>query len=156
MIFITLTCLLIILCIPFSPTTKDWGRDRNDYAPLVIADVIKKYEISNNKKADIFCYKIWDFGFYNALDITPNNYYFVNNLISIDNYPSMYEEFKNYIEQQSSDFIITELKTWNMEKDWFSSYYSPYNNTVEASTYTYYKINYGSQSKYEFILLFKC
>lgn len=156
-IYIALTTVCIVICIPFSVLTWEWGRDKNEYTPLVIADVIHDYETTHNTTdVTLFCYRIGDFGFYNATGIIPNNYYFCNNLFNETDYPRMYEEIHGYITDQTSDFIITTLSTWNHERDFLSSYYQPYTGTIDEPTvYHYHQLHYFYYREHDFVLLIK-
>ena len=154
-VFTAIFSISIILCIPFSILTYEWGRSKNDYAPLVVADTIQEYEKSNNTETTIYCYKTFDFGFYNAAHKTPNNYYFANNVFNQERFPKFYEALENYIINQTSDFVITELKTWESEKDFLAQYYQPYTNDLSRCTFHYRKTNYFYYIHYDFILLIK-
>ena len=144
-----LACMAIT--IPFSILTYEWGRGKDEYTPLVIADVIHKYEKEHNITATMFCYKIGDFGFYNAAGIVPNNYYFVNNFFSEKQFPAMYEAFNSYITEQTSDFIVTKLATWEKEYDTLSPYYQLYTDTV----YHYRQVFYYYYKHFDFVLLIR-
>jgi len=146
---------LILLCIPCSILTYEWGRNKNEYIPLVVADIIQEYEEEHNTKASLFCYKFWDFGFYNAAGIIPNNYFFANNVFKKENFPELYESFNRYITQQTSDFIITEVKTWNNEKNLLAQYYQPYTSDLSTSTYHYRKVHDFYYRSFDFVLLIK-
>ena len=156
-IFVAVTTVCIILCIPLSPLTYEWGRKRDSYAPLVIADVIHDYEAKNNTTATLWCYKMSDFGFYNAAGIIPNNYFFCQNLFSEEEYPAMYQEYRRYISEQTSDFIIVQVKVWNEENDFMSQYYQPYSYNADGqpTTYRYRQLHYFFYRNHEFILLIK-
>lgn len=154
-IYVLIVAVTIVLCIPFSVSTKEWGRNRNEYTPLVIADVIHDYEKNTQTKATLFCYRIWDFGFYNAAKIIPNNYFYANNVFDEDRFPDLYEESKQYIMNQTSDFVITELQTWENEHELLSQYYSPYTGDIQTSTYHYKKLHYFYYKSVDFILLLK-
>ena len=153
--FITFTCSLLLLCIPCSVTTKDWGRKQNEYTPLVVAEVIQNYASTHNTEATLFCYKLWDYGFYNALNITPNQYYYANNYIPEEDFPAMYTAFEHYIKNQNSNFVITELDTWEKEKDFLGTYYQLYDKSLSNSTFSYNKNNYVVYKNYQFVLLIK-
>ena len=153
--FIAFTILCVGVTIPFSILTYEWGRNKNEYAPLTIAEVIKKHQVSEQKQCTLFCYKTYDFGFYNATNILPNNYFFVNSAFDENRFPKMYESFRASITNQTSDFVITYSEIWDSEKDFLSQYYQPYTNDVETSTYAYNKVNYFSYKEFTFILLIK-
>ena len=150
---IVITCILA--CIPLSVYTYEWGRNRKSYAPLAIADEIHNYEVNNNTTATMFCYHIGDFGFYNAAGIVPNNYYFANNVFDQNRFPEMYQAFNDYITNQTSDFVITERKTWDNEYDFLAQYYQPYHGNIEDSTYHYHKMHYFYYREFDFVLLIK-
>ena len=155
-LYIAITGLCVLVTIPLSIYTYEIGRGRNAYTPLVIADEIHAYETTNNTTATLYCYKIGDFGFYNAAGIVPNNYFFGNNVFDEDRFPSMYQAFNYYITNQTSDFVVTERSTWETEQNFLSQYYQPYiNNDLDASTYHYHKMHYFYYRNYDFVLLIK-
>ena len=152
LIFTVFTAICLVMCLPLFTSFREWNRS----APLVVADVIHNYENEHNTKATLFCYKILDYGFYNTVGVVPDDYYYAQNYLDEQRYPAMYVSFQNSIKQQSSDFVITELKTWNAEKDFLSQYYAPFTGDIITSTYYYhqaYMINFN-QDLY-FVLLFK-
>lgn len=154
-LYVAITVISLIISIPCSVFTLEWGRGRNAYTPLVIADEIHNYETTNHVSATLFTYKIGDFGFYNAAGIIPSDYYFANNLFAVDRLPEMYEGFERSISEQHCDFVITERKTWDNETDFLSQYYQPYHGTIEASTYHYHKMHYFYYREFDFVLLIK-
>jgi len=157
-IYTAITALCLLLAIPFSIYTYEWGRDKNNYIPLVIADVVKDYEETNNTEATLFCYKIGDFGFYNVTNKVPNNYFFVQNVFNEKRFPEMFAAFNDYISQQTSDFIITNLYTWEQDvakEGLLSQYYSPYTGDTATSTYHFRKVHYFYYRHFDFVLLIK-
>lgn len=155
LLYIVITAISILISIPFSVFTLEWGRGRSAYTPLVIADEIHAYEATNQVSTTLFTYKIGDFGFYNAVGVVPIDYYFANNLFTIDRLPAMYEGFEKSITEQHCDFVITERKTWENEHDFLAQYYQPYHGTIEASTYHYHKMHYFYYREFDFVLLIK-
>jgi len=155
-LFVAITAACVMICIPCSVYTYEWGRNREEYAPLAVADEIHAYEAANNTTATMFCYKMGDFGFYNAAGIVPNNYYFVQNVFDQDRFPEMFQAFTDYITNQTSDFIITQRSTWDEESTFLGQYYQPYqDNNIDASTYHYHKMHYFYYRNYDFVLLIK-
>lgn len=157
--YILIVAAFILLTIPLSIITYEWGRDKEDYTPLVIAEVIKEYENTNNTQATLGYYKIGDFGFYNAANIIPNNYFFANNVIDEDRFPEMYKQYRESITNQTSDFVITQLETWNNanEHALLSQYYELYSN-IDPNTptsYHYHRVHYFYYRDYDFVLLIK-
>ena len=67
----------------------------------------------------------------------------------------MYTAFENYIKNQNSNFIITELDTWEKEKDFLGTYYQLYDESLSNSTFSYNKNNYVVYKNYQFVLLIK-
>ena len=155
LLYIAITAACVVIALPFSIYTYELGRSRNSYTPIQVADVIHAYEAQHNTTATLFCYKIGDFGFYNAQGITPNHYYFVNNLFEADRFPDMYEKFHDYITEQTSDFVITDPQVWENEKDFISQYYHLYTGEIESSSYHYHKVHYFFYNNYDFVLLLK-
>ncbi len=151
---------LVIICLAISfplstLVTKELGRNKEAYTPLVVADVIHNYAKENNLETTLLCYKTHEYGFYNTTNIVPNNYFFVRNVIEENRFPLMYTEFENYIIKQTSNFVIVHDYIWNQEEDFLSQYYHPYTGNIESSTYQYYKLNYNKHIKLNLVLLVK-
>ncbi len=151
LLFTAITAACVLVSIPFSILTYEWGRSKNDYAPLVVADVIHEHERTNNTTATLFCYRIWEYGFYNAAGIVPNNYYFVRNVFEVDRFPAMYAAFETSITEQTSDFVITRLEYWEADKAFLSQYYHPYTDDI----YHYHQVHYFYYRDFDFVLLIK-
>lgn len=136
--------LFIFFCfaitIPFSNLPYEADRPREDHAPLVFADIINNYEKANNKEATLFCYKTPDYGIYNAAGIIPDKKYFVMNGIDESPNSMIHNAHKNYITEQSADFVVARFGDWCQEYDFLSQYYQPYTNNINTSTYHYYHV----------------
>ncbi|MCM1404228.1 MAG: glycosyltransferase family 39 protein [Prevotella sp.] len=155
LIYTAITAVCVLISLPFSIHTYELGRSEKDYVPLQIAAVIQDYETQNDTAATLFCYKIGDFGFYNAAGIVPNNYYFANNVFDVDRFPAMYAAFTASITDQTSDFVITDPQVWEDEQDFLAQYYHPYTGDIETSTYHYHKVHYFYYKNFDFVLLYK-
>lgn len=155
LIFTILTFSCIIVVLPLSILPFEITREKEEYIPLVIADVIRNYENQLQRKMTLFCYKIPDLGLYNAKEISPNNYFFAYNNFSIEQLPEMYEAYNNTITNQTSDFIITSTETWRNENDLLSIYYQPITGFTRSSSYNYFKLSYNYHTFYKLIVLKK-
>mgnify|MGYP005789497473 FL=1 len=130
---IILTIVLCFgLCFPFGNATNEMFWDKDDYIHFQIAKDINNYGIEN---PSLFCYKMWDYGFYNVAGITPSEKYFANNLFEEENFPEMYGSFREAIEQQRNDFVLIKDENYNDEKKFIDQYYQIY----KEYSYTYYK-----------------
>ena len=155
-IYVSIVLTLITLCTALSFTfTHELGRKSEEYTPLVVANIINDYDKSHSTQSTLFCYKIHDYGFYNAASIIPNNYFYGKNFMTEDRFPEMYESHKNSIINQTSDFIITELNTYNKEKEFLSQYYEPFTKNIKTSTFYYHKVSYFNYKDLKFVLLYK-
>ena len=135
---IILTIVLCFgLCFPFGNATNEMFWDKDDYIHFQIAKDINNYGIEN---PSLFCYKMWDYGFYNVAGITPSEKYFANNLFEEENFPDMYDSFHEAIEQQRNDFVLIKDENYNDEKEFIDQYYQIY----KEYSYTYYKNTYTS------------
>ena len=77
------------------------------------------------------------------------------NYFNENEYPDMYTAIQKNITNQTSNFIITELNTWETEKDFIAEYYHPYTNNTETSTFNY-KILWRNRIELKhFVLLLK-
>ena len=134
--------LFVIFClaitIPFSDLPYESDRPENDYAPIVIANIIHDYEINNHTQATLFCYKLWDLGIHNASGIIPNNYFYAKSYFDREKFPAMYEGFENSIKNQTSDFVVIDSEDYYNEIDFISQYYQPYTGDLKTSSYKYW------------------
>ena len=153
--FILLSLFCIAITIPISIFPYEIHRSKEDYTPLIIANVIQDYEEKNNTKVSLFSYKIDDFGFYNTTETIPNNYFYAKNYLTYDHFPEMYHSFQSMITNQKCDFVITQLSTYFTEQDFISKYYTPYTGEIESSTYQYLMMRYHTYLEYDFILLIR-
>ncbi len=131
---ITLFCIILIL--PLFSLCTEWNRNKNEYAPLVIAEIINHYEQNTQTQATLLCYEIPDIGIYNSANIIPNNYYFVKCGGPSPRLPQMPQSFLDNIKNQTSDFLITPLSVWDAENDFLSQYYQPYIGEI-SDTYIF-------------------
>ena len=148
-IYFSTFCLAISILLSFLPYDAKYSKD--DYAPIVIADVIKQYKDNNHPNTTLLCYLIGDQGIHNLTGILPNNYFFAKNYINQEQFPQIYKCFETYIKEQTSDFVITDVTTWIFEYNFLSQYYMPYTGDIETSTYDY-TFGFGGHN---LILLFK-
>lgn len=135
-----------IVCSCFmSYTTTDLFRTENDYPQLVVAKEIKQISQANSiKDPTLFCYKIWDYGFYTASDILPNAKYFANNVIEESEFSEMYEGFRTTIQTAAADFVVTTKEVYLAEKDFLTSNYTFYQEYAygQNSPYKDVKLNF--------------
>ncbi len=109
---------------------------KEDYVQHQIAKDIKNLD----SDPSLFCYKLWDYGFYNVLGVTPDVKYYANNLFEPEDFPEMYEAFESYIKEKRAEFVVVEKAVYDKEVDLFSSNYDFY----KEYSYTYYKDNLRS------------
>ena len=150
-IFAIITTICLITCTPLTILPYEFNIEKNEYTALKIAKVIKDYEKTKEIKTTLFCYKIADYGFYNAAQIIPNNYFYAENYFYEQRFPEMYLDFKKYIINKTSDFVITEFTTWYNEKDFLSQYYDMYTDEIYHSE----EFWHSEQEELYFVLLIK-
>ena len=129
--------VLLILSLVFGNGTLELDDKKSDYIHYQIAEDINSI---NSDNPTLFCYKLWDYGFYNVVGVVPNVKYYANNLFSEDKYPEMYEGFRSYIEEAKTEFVIMEKAVYEKEIEFVSSHYDYY----KTYSYLYYKDNLRS------------
>ena len=154
-IYILSLIIILGLCIPCSPSTQEWGRNENEYAPLVYAKIFNQFKDETGKEATFICYDIGDHGFYNAAEVTPSVYFYAKNFFSKNNFPDMFKSFDDYITNKKIDFIITTTGKWNSEKQYLEQYYQPYTGDAKTSTFAHKRLQYHKYEYINFILLIK-
>lgn len=132
-----LSALLLIASLFMGNGTIELDDKKSDYIHFQIAQDIRAI---NNENPTLFCYKLWDYGFYNVLGITPNVKYYANSLFSEKTFPEIYEAFSNYISTQQTEFLLMDKSVYEKEQSFISSYYEP----IKTYSYHYYKDNYRS------------
>ncbi len=151
----TLTVFSFMLSVPVVPYVVEMNQSRENYAPLVVADIISEYNQSTNKEATLFCYQMADCGFYNAAGIVPNVRFFAKNCFTEDSLPEMYQAFDRTISEQYCDFVVTYLDIFEKHKDLLLQYYDFYFETKELSTLPYIAfVEYG-YLEMEIVILFR-
>lgn len=133
-IYYTSSILLLLSCILFGNGTLELDDKKSDYIHFQIAEDIRTID---NENPTLFCYKLWDYGFYNVLGVTPNVKYYANNLLEEDSFPEMYNEFKSYILNKETKFLLVDKQVFEDEYEFISSYYDYY----KTYSYHYYKDN---------------
>ena len=142
--------------LPFVTSIKEINRGRDDYAQLVVADIIAEYNQTAEQPATLFCYFMADCGFYNAAGIVPNLYFYAKHGFSRKGLPEMYESFDTTISEQMCDFVITYRFTYEDDQELLSTYYHPYfDNDLEASTLPFISYEPGGYLENEIVILFR-
>ena len=135
-VLILVAILSYLLSFPFVSATVEINQPRENYAPLVVADIIAEYNQTAEAPATLFCYYMADWGFYNACGIVPNVKYYAINNFTREEFPAMYESFDEIISEQKCDFVLATLEMYETN-ELLSSHYAPYFETKEDS-----KINF--------------
>ena len=120
-------CLVVGLgyCYFLCPSTRAIKNEKSDYIQLVVADDISNYSKQNGiENPTLFCYKMYDYGFYNACKITPNARFFAQNVFKEDAFPEMFASFDKEVEKQSADFLLCEKGDYIKNEALISKYYS--------------------------------
>lgn len=132
-LFAVMVCL--IAAFPFVTNLREINRPRNQYAQLVVADLIAEYNQTANQPATLFCYHMVDCGFYNAADIIPNVRYYAQNSFAKNEFPEMFASFDETIQNQVCDFVVMYRLTYEQNRAMISQFYHPYldNNPAKSS-----------------------
>ena len=131
-VLILVAILSCLLSFPFVSTIVEINQPRENYAPLMFADIINEYNQTAETPATLFCYYMADFGFYNACGIVPNVKYYAINNFTRKEFPAMYESFDEIISEQKCDFILAALGMYETN-ELLSDHYVPYFETKEDS-----------------------
>lgn len=132
---VLVTVVSFFAAMPFITNLAEINRPRDAYAPLVVADIIAKYNQTAEQPATLFCYHMSDAGFYNAAGIIPNTYYYAQNSFTETAFPEMYAAFDETIASQLCDFVVTYRWVYDDKAEFLSEYYHPYfDNDLEKST----------------------
>lgn len=154
-----LLCFVVIgsfcMALPGVLSLKEINRPRNDYAPLVLADIIAEYNETAEKPATLFTYRIGDIGFYNAAGVIPNVRYWAQNCFTEDGLPEMYAAFDETIQNQVCDFVVLTKEVFFKRESFLTSYYDFYYDSLEDSTLFYKCYDGDGYRDYEFIILFR-
>lgn len=134
-ITVSVYVFLVVFSLLFGNGTLELNDKKNDYIHFQIAEDIRKI---NNDNPTLFCYKMWDFGFYNVLGVVPNVKYYANNVFSEESFPEMYDSFFNYIDTQQAQFLLVKLECFEEEKHFILEKYDYY----KEYSYVHYKDNY--------------
>ena len=127
--------------------SKDFGKQKEEYVQYQVVKDIESFELEN---PTLFCYSMWDYGFYNALGVVPTERFYARNNFSRKAYPEMYETFDNAIKNATADFVIVIKSDYEENQSMFDNKYN-FVNDYKALIYEN-DINYIEE---EFILLIK-
>ncbi len=148
--------LSLLAAVPFVTNTAEICREREKYAPLVVADMIAEYNKTSTHPATLFCYRMVDCGFYNAANLIPDEYYYAQNCFTKEGFPEMFESFDNTIREQKCDFVITYRHTYNTQRAFLETYYHPYiENDLKKSTLPFSFFEPKYYGKNEIVVLFR-
>ncbi len=145
----------VLLALPGVTNVVEINRPREEYVPLVVADILAEYNETAEKSATLFCYRMSDQGFYNAAGLIPNVRYFAQNSFSEESLPEMYQAFDETIRNQVCDFVVVLDSELEEHQDFLLSYYDYYYGTLEKSTFTYSYFEPDEYLEEKIILLFR-
>lgn len=138
-IYLAVCLVCVVLCVPAGYTFYNLGRSADQFLAGDVAQDVRTFSTTHGlTDPTLFVYKTRDYGFYNALGQVPTTKYFAQNMFTEESFPTMYQAFAATIEQQTCDFVVTELKTWQAEYDFLSQYYQPFTGDIGSSSYTYH------------------
>ena len=138
--------LAIIMCIAVFPigyaisgVTRELGKRKDDYAQFQVAkDIHTISDQFNIEDPTLFCYKIYDYAFYNVAGIVPTEKFWVLNFFRNQNFPELDNSLIESIESQSCDFVVVFTSVYEEEKDWLEQYYTVYDSYYSS----YYRQNF--------------
>lgn len=136
-VLIPFVMVLVVACLFFGNGTRELTWEKEDYIQFQVKNDIKKI---NSESPTLFCYKMWDYGFYNVLGVVPNVKYYANNLILEESFPKMYESFRSYVSDAKTEFLLVEKDVYENEYDFITKNYECYSEY----SYRHYKDNYRS------------
>ena len=136
-VMVTLTLVMLVCSIFFGNGTRELDDKRSDYIHFDIASDIRAI---NNQNPTLFCYEMWDYGFYNTLGVTPNIRFFANSLFDEETFPEMYDSFDSYITTQATEFVLVDKTVYQEEYDMFNENY----HYINEYFYLYRKDNHRS------------
>ena len=152
--------LFVIVCffcaLPFVLNLSEINRPRENYAPLVFADMVTEYKVNTGNSPTLFCYNMIDYGFYNAVGVVPNVKYYARSAFMPDVFPEMFEAFDETIRNQVCDFVVVRSGDLDEKKEFLLNYYDFYKGTQKESTINYsYFDDSQKYVKVKFIVLFR-
>lgn len=149
------TAISFLVALPVVKNLSEINRPRSAYTPLVVADMLAEYNQTAAQPATLFCYRMADWGFYNAAGVVPTVRYYAENSFTRESFPEMFDAFDATIRDQLCDFVITYQNIYAENEAFLSTYYRPYFDTLEASTlYTCYYEPTGYREN-KIIILFR-
>lgn len=141
--------------LPFVVNLKEINRPRENYAPLMVADIIHEYNQTAEQPATLFCYLMADCGFYNAAGVIPNVYYYAQNCFTKANFPEMFDAFETTITEQKCDFVVTYIDTYQRNRTLLDTYYQPYQGDLQNSILPFSAFEPGGYIRNQIVVLFR-
>ncbi len=130
LILVLVAVVSCLMALPAVRNTSEINRPREDYAPLVVADMLTEYNQTAEQPATLFCYRMYDWGFYNAASIVPTMRFYAENVFTKDAFPEMFDAFDTTIRQQTCDFVIVYYDVYLANETFLATYYRPYLGTT--------------------------
>lgn len=128
----------------FSNVKHELSRPKEDYVEYKIARKIESYNLD---EPTLLCY-CYDYGFYTALGTVPSTRFYATNNFEPEAYPELYDSYKTYISEQTTDFLVTTAYYYEYEKATIDENYT----LVEVyETYTWENLKENKQEFYLFI-----
>ncbi len=157
---VLLTCLAVVLsffsAFPFVTNRVEINQPRENYAPLVVADIISEYNQMAEQPASLFCYWMADGGFYNAAGIVPDVKYYAHSSFSESGYPEMFQSFNQTIREQKCDFVITYRYVYEEKREFLTQYYHLYlDGDLDANTLPFVYFEPAGYETAEIVILFR-
>ena len=132
------------ITIVFGNCTLDILHPRSYYPQVKAAEIIRE-----QGGGSLLTYKTYDRGFYAGYDETPKFYFFALNNFERKYFPELFDSQESYVINGEADFVVTEMRHWNAEKDTILSRY----DFVEDLSY--YHVESNTEVWYEELCLLK-
>ena len=153
---VVVAVISFLSALPFIENLTEINCPRENYAPLMVADIIAEYNQKENKSATLFCYRISDAGFYNAAGLVPAMYYYAENSFTERDFPEMFAAFDETISSQLCDFVVTYRGVYLEHEVFLAQYYHPYRDgDLDASTLPFRFYEPGGYGENEIVVLFR-
>ena len=118
---------------------------KESYVQYQVAEKIKTYDMEN---PTLFCYRMMDYGFYNAAGLIPQEKFYALSNFSYEAFPEMYEAQNRAVRECHADFVVL----WSVDYDETNDIFSGYEFVDE---YTYQLHEDSNHWTFNFTLLKK-
>lgn len=116
----------------------NFGDMKQNKEELIQFQVANEIKAIGGEESTIYCYKMYDIGFYEVMGRTPPEKYFIKYNFTETSFPELFENYKDAIENQVADFVLMYRKDYDLNKVFVDTKYNiinEYKSIINSKTH---------------------